>query len=186
MIDHCVFSLAVALALLASPASTQDATAWERVGVLWNVAIPHSPQSVVDETRVAEQQDAGCNASGIRFGDTAPMRGFEAGSDWPRAVRNAVSAAAVTDDKGDAIEQLRTAAASPYLTDTQRHVVENRMILTALQFDDTAMARQLFATFGDPPGLADPLRSDRLFWKTYLAFATSSSRQWTVKKRSAP
>lgn len=161
--------------------SAQQAPTWVRVGVLWTVTTPEITQSVVDETRVAEQQDAGCDASTIRFGDTALMRGFETGAVWPRAVRDAVTGAAITDEKDDAIGQLRTALADPSLTDVQHYAVENRMVLTALQFDDAVLARQLIASAGAPEDLPAALLSDRLFWQAYLGFATASADVWATE-----
>lgn len=161
--------------------SAQQAPAWNKVGVLWTIATPESTQSVVDETRVAEQQNAGCDAATVRFGDTAPMRGFDTGAAWPRAVRDAVSGAAITDERDDALGQLKAALSDADLTDVQRYVVENRMILTALQFDDMALAKQLLASVGEPVDLPDPLLSDRLFWQAYLGFATAPAEVWATK-----
>lgn len=159
----------------------QQAPTWDQVGVLWTVTTPEESHSVVDETRVAEQKNAGCDASTIRFGDTAPMRGFETGADWPRTVRDAVSSAMVSDGKDDALEQLKAALSDADLTSVQRYVIENRMILTALQFDDAALAKQLLATVGEPADLPGPLLSDRLFWQAYLSFGTATPEVWATE-----
>lgn len=159
----------------------QQTPTWDQVGVLWTVTTPEETLSVVDETRVAEQQNAGCDASTIRFGDTAPMRGFESGADWPSTVRDAVSSAMVSDVKDDALGQLKAALSDADLTIVQRYVIENRMILTALQFDDAALAKQLLATVGQPADLPGPLLSDRLFWRAYLSFGTITAELWSIE-----
>lgn len=155
--------------VIAGNAGCEPQSDWARVGAALVVAGPTSERrALIDNARVQAQQVAGCQSSAIRYGDTALMRGFKVDAVWPAAIRDLASAAAISDDKASAIGDLATAIEFPSLTTQQRHALENRMVLTAMQFDDFSLAKELLKSFGFPSNLAGPLKSDRLFWSVYI------------------
>ena len=64
----------------------------------------------------------------------------------------------------------------------QRAVLENQMILTALQFDDRAEAQRLSALYGTPSGLPGPILSDRLLWQILASGPTASLESWRSER----
>lgn len=166
--------------LLPLSAMAQDAATWQQQGLFWTFSSPETVQPVVDEERVKEQMEQGCSGSILRFGDTAPMRGLVLDGDWPRAVRDMVATSALTDNPNEAYALLRDAIAQDDLGPAQIWTLQNRLVLTALQFDDPAQATMLLSEFGSPEGLSAALLSDRLLWTVVAQFPGISDAEWDI------
>lgn len=168
-------AIVLLLVIVPVPVAAQVGSVWVQTGLEWH---PLPPPGGIDEERVAEQIAVGCGASGIHFGDTAGMRGFDVPDDWPDDVREFASRAAFTDSEDDALEALRQALATPGLTGLQRLLLENQQIHVALQFGDRETARTLLAAHGMSEALPGPIRSDRLFWSAMVNQPGASPREW--------
>lgn len=165
----------------ASSPVAQEEAVWVRTGVFWSVETLPEDEPIIDDARLAEQRALGCSGSDIAFGDTAQMRGLAADSDWPPEVRDHVVTSALSDDKEDALSQIATALAHDGLSETQVAALENRHILTALQFGDRAFASDLLDRYGLPDELPGPLLSDRLFWSAYLGLGRDDRATWFAR-----
>ncbi|MEL6958742.1 MAG: hypothetical protein AAGL89_07315 [Pseudomonadota bacterium] len=173
--------LVISLAGIATAGFAQDEEIWARTGVFWRVEPVIEPEPVIDARRVQDQLALGCSASGIAFGDTAQMRSMSGDGDWPRAVRNLVVSSALSDVKDDALALIEEAVSQPNLTTGQTATLQNRHILTALQFGDVALASGLLDRYATPADLPDPILSDRLFWSAYLGLNRDDRETWVTQ-----
>lgn len=173
--------LVIWLAGTATAGFAQDEAIWGRTGMFWRVEPLIEPEPVIDVRRVQDQLALGCSASVIAFGDTARMRGPVGDGDWPRAVRNLVVTSALSDVKDDALALIEEAVSQPKLTAGQTAALQNRHILTALQFGDEALASGLLDRYATPANLPDPILSDRLFWSAYLGLDRDDRERWVTQ-----
>jgi len=172
-------AVACALALVAQPVVAEDAK-WKRSGLEWGIQ-PLPPQ-FVDPIRVKQQMAAGCGGASIKFGDTAVMRGWTYDLTWPPEIRRLAASAALVDVPNLAYSLLVQVLDRTDLDMVARGIIENQLILTALQFDDPVEASRLLDLYGTPPNLPDPLKSDRLFWQAVTNGESASPEQWKSER----
>ncbi|MGR3804782.1 hypothetical protein [Marinibacterium profundimaris] len=157
--------LVILLLLLPGLAQAQ----WMRTGLEFH-GQPPQPDPVVDRARVEAQQARRCEASAIRFGDTAAMRGAVAPPDWDDPTRTSAAIAAIADRPDTALQAL-DAAALTATTDEAATVLEAQAVLTALQFGQSPTV--------PTNDLSGPHLSDRLFWQALARAPTATPGQWT-------
>lgn len=138
---------------------------WTRTGLEFHALVP-PPDPVVDRTRVAAQQARRCEASAIRFGDTAAMRGAVQ-ADWDDTTRTLAAIAAIADRPETALDALAEAQAG---TPEGAGILDSQRALTALQFGET--------TSVSADGQSGAHLSDRLFWQAMAAAPTATTAQW--------
>ncbi len=175
-VQTLIWHTIVLVLLLAAAPVVAEGAKWVRRGLEWSVQLP--PPQFVDQIRVKKQMATGCGGSLIKFGDTAPMRGWPADVTWPAEVRKLTASAALVDDPKRAYSLLGQVLDRTDLDDVQRAILENQLILTALQFNEPAEALRLISLYGMPDTLPAPLKSDRLFWAAISNQETSSAQQW--------
>ena len=152
-------------------------TQWVRTNLEWVRTVTLKPMPIVDSRRIEAQIEKGCTKSPIRFGDTATMRQQVTPEPMPEEVRRAVSFASFAHDHDTAAGLLNGALEGGQFTAIQRQVLENQLILTAIQFGRSAEARALLERFAVQGDLPASLRSDRLFWSV-LAAGNQSPKAW--------
>ena len=157
------------------PLGAQNASDWARAGLIWEPIV--IPEPVVDQQRVLNQIQEGCGATKIAYGDIATMRDYRPNADWPNAVRRLSAAAAFVDNPVVAQDYLRQARGTAGLSGDMVEILENQSILTALQFQDTAMAMRFLDQFGTDDALPGPILSDRLFWSV-IAQSSAPTATW--------
>jgi hypothetical protein len=168
-------AIAYVLVMAARPVVADEAK-WVRIGLEWSVQLP--PPQFVDPIRVKQQMAAGCGGSSIKFGDTAVMRGWPSDITWPLEIRKLAASAALVDEADLAYSLLDQVLDRTDLDAVQRGIIENQLILTALQFNDPVEASRLLSLYGKPTTLPAPLTSDRLFWEAILNGKAASPKQW--------
>lgn len=138
---------------------------WTRTGLEFHALAP-PPDPVVDRTRVAAQQARRCEASAIRFGDAAAMRGG-AQAEWDDTTRTLAAIATIADRPETALTALPKAQST---SGDEATILDSQRILTALQFGQS------------PPVSTEALSganlSDRLFWQAMTEAPTASTAQW--------
>jgi hypothetical protein len=178
--DRLCWALALATLAAGLAPVRADEPKWIRSGLEWSIEQP--PVQNVDQARLEKQKAGGCGGSLIRFGDTAVMRGWSPGSDWSEEVRKLSSSAAFVDTPELAYDLLGKALDHADLDAGQRAVLENQMILTALQFDNRAEAQRLLAQYGTPAALPGPILSDRLLWQILASGPSASPESWRSER----
>lgn len=155
-----MMALALILLLLPGAALAQ----WTRTGLEFHALAP-PPDPVVDRARVEAQQARRCEASAIRFGDTAAMRGG-ASAEWDEPTRTAAAIAAIADRPETALAALDGLSAQG----EAQVILDSQRLLTALQFGQAPTV----AT----EGLTGAHLADRLFWQAIAAAPTATPGQW--------
>ena len=181
---HLLGSVFLALGFItSSDVHAQDGTptsgngtteaSWSRNGPIWRVRQPQL--TAVDLARLEQARGRGCGGGEIRFGDTAAMRGTDAGASWQSTTRRLASAATISDSYSDASRFLDTAISHTDPTGSQRLAVHRALL--ALQFGEVSQAQAMITELLDDD-LPDAVASDVVFLDVVTRAEGTSAAAW--------
>ena len=176
---YCIILVGIGLCLgQMCLAQAVEEMSWIRTNLTWQRVLVVEPTPIVDLRRIEAQIAQGCTQSPVRFGDTATMRQQVTPEAMDEAARRAVSFASFARDYETAANLIGNALADGKFSNTQRQILENQLVLTAIQFGRLAEARRLLQLYPtNAASLPASLQSDRLFWSV-LAASDASRRAW--------